>query len=73
MTVPARCEVCRRENAVRDYAADGTPRGELCLNCTIAVRHVDAEIVRFRRILGYLKRWAPRTARRAVDAGRSGG
>lgn len=66
----ARCEVCRRENAAREYALDGTPRGELCLNCTIAVRHVDAEIVRFRRILGYLKRYAPRTSARPIDTGR---
>lgn len=69
----SRCEVCRRDNAVRDYAPDGTPRGELCVNCSLAVRHVDAEIVKFRRILGYLKRFAPRSTRSAVDVGRSDG
>ena len=70
---PARCEVCRREGAAREYSAeDGRPRGELCLNCTLAVRHVDAQIVRFRRILGYLKRYAPRTTRPPVDTSRPG-
>lgn len=68
MTHPAsRCEVCRREGAQRDYAEahEGTPaypRGELCLNCTIAVRQIEARIVTFRRALGYLKKYAPRPA-----------
>lgn len=70
----ARCEVCRREGAQREYAPDdGRPRGALCLNCTLATRQVDASIVKFRRILGYLKRYATRPATPPVDAGRPGG
>lgn len=58
----ARCEVCRREGAARDYdPADGRARGELCLNCTLAVRQVEARIVTFRRVLGYLKKYARMT------------
>jgi hypothetical protein len=63
----ARCEVCRREGAQRDYAsADGRPRGELCLNCALAVAQVEARIVTFRRVLAYVKRYAPLTPGRPV-------
>jgi hypothetical protein len=62
----ARCEVCRREGAQRDYAPDiegapAYPRGELCLNCTLAVHQVEARIVTFRRVLAYVKKYARAT------------
>lgn len=57
-TVPEqpRCEVCRRPDARRDYGAPGG-RGFLCVNCQLAVAHVEADHTRFRRVLGYLKRY----------------
>lgn len=64
-----RCEVCRRYGAGPEYSPDGTPRGQTCTPCALAIRQVESRIVLARRVLGYLKKYAPRPRPAVVSDG----